>query len=102
MSCVTGIVEEGCTVMIPQRILRAYFRSWFFLDIIVVGPDWVFTLMDLAGGSDTDNSTGASKLLRVLRVVRTVRLLRLAKLQRILALAKDKIETELAFILASI
>lgn len=102
MSCITGVVVKGETSMDPRTILRVYFKSWFILDVIVVFPDWIFTLMALFGDGDGGGAAGSGKLLRALRVLRTIRLLRLAKLQRILMLLRDRIESEMTFIIVTI
>jgi len=101
MSCLTGVVIKGVTVMEPKVVLKTYARTWFGLDVIVVVPDWVFTITAMMG----DGKKGAAssgRLLRTLRFLRTVRLLRLAKLQRIFSLLKDRIDSELTFIVINI
>eukprot|EP00929_Paragymnodinium_shiwhaense_P018796 TRINITY_DN13020_c0_g1_i1.p1 TRINITY_DN13020_c0_g1~~TRINITY_DN13020_c0_g1_i1.p1 ORF type:complete len:398 (-),score=67.22 TRINITY_DN13020_c0_g1_i1:189-1382(-) len=76
MSLITGVVKEGQVVMDPRFILRRYLVTWFALDMAVVIPDWVTTIMGLLAGED-DNGNNVGKSLRVLRIGRTARLLRL-------------------------
>jgi hypothetical protein len=102
MSCTTGVVVNGVTMMDPGTILRVYARTWFPLDVIVVVPDWIFTLMALGGGGDKGGAQSSGRLLRALRILRTVRLLRLAKLQKILILVRDRIDSEVTFIVINI
>jgi hypothetical protein len=104
MSCISGVIIKGAPVMDPLIIMRKYLRTWFILDVVVVGPDWVFTLMEIfgGGGGDSGGAAESGKLLRALRIGRCVRLLRLAKLQKIMTMLRDQIDSELTFIVISI
>eukprot|EP00439_Symbiodinium_sp_Y106_P080481 s986_g19.t1 len=103
MSLITGYVSKGQIVMSPFPIFIHYLKTWFLLDVIVVGPDWFMTFVALsAAGEDEGGSTSVSRLMRSIRVVRTVRLLRLVKLKRILDMLKDRITSEVVFILLNI
>lgn len=104
LSVITGVVVNGATSMNQKVILKQYAKTWFGLDVIVVVPDWVFTLMPLVSGGDASKGGAASsgKLLRALRIMRTIRLLRLAKLQRLLLLMRDRIDSETTFIAINI
>jgi len=82
--------------------LRNYLKGWFWVDLIVVVPDWIFTV---AAATDGDQKSGAGasvKLLRILRLVRMVRLLRLLKLRKIMQDVNDRIDSEYISIVASI
>jgi len=98
MSCITGFVEKGIAVMDRKRILVNYLKTWFALDVITVCPDWVLVLSGNAAGAG-DNQ---GRLLRALRLVRAGRLLRLAKFQRVLAMVRDRIDSEMMFIAVNI
>mmetsp|Transcript_5065 Transcript_5065/g.12149 ORF Transcript_5065/g.12149 Transcript_5065/m.12149 type:complete len:857 (-) Transcript_5065:79-2649(-) len=103
MSCVTGVVKDGATCMDFSTILKTYLKSWFPLDVLVVGPDWIFTIIGLANGSSEGSDTADSgRLLRVIRTARVARLLRLAKLQHIFRMLRDRIDSEMAFISVNI
>lgn len=102
-SLITGFVERGETIMKPGRIAINYFSKWFWLDVLVVGPDWCFTLLDLFVEDGVDSSGGggagdAAGLLRVFRAVRVLRLLRLAKLKRLFQRLMDLITSEVVFL----
>merc|ERR1712139_666414 len=75
-SCCTGYIFKGHTVMDPVKIFKYYARTWLVLDVLIIVPDWIFTILDLisAGAS---SSAKATNLLRSLRMVRVLRLLRL-------------------------
>eukprot|EP00435_Cladocopium_sp_Y103_P047357 s2093_g13.t2 len=102
MSLLTGYVHKGQLVMSPWAILINYLKTWFVLDLVVVGPDWVMTFIQLSAPSDEEGGTSVSRLMRSIRVVRTVRLLRLVKLKRVIDMAKDRITSEVVFILLNI
>jgi len=88
--------------MSPWAILIHYLKTWFVLDLVVVGPDWVMTFIQLSAPTDEEGGTSVSRLMRSIRVVRTVRLLRLVKLKRVIDMAKDRITSEVVFILLNI
>jgi len=92
-SLTVAFLKDGKYVMSPMKIMKNYLRFWFWIDIIVVGPDWGFTLAQAVMGSQ-NNAGGSVKLLRILRLVRCMRLLRLAKLKWIMAAIKDLIDSE--------
>eukprot|EP00928_Gymnodinium_smaydae_P026929 TRINITY_DN20989_c0_g1_i1.p1 TRINITY_DN20989_c0_g1~~TRINITY_DN20989_c0_g1_i1.p1 ORF type:complete len:918 (-),score=134.97 TRINITY_DN20989_c0_g1_i1:176-2929(-) len=100
MTCMTGYVHKGNTIMNPRRIITHYLKSWFALDLIVVCPDWIVLLANL--GDQYEDASGSSKLLRALRTMRVIRLLRLMKLQRFLNMLKDQIDSETVFILVTV
>eukprot|EP00434_Breviolum_minutum_P000590 symbB.v1.2.000514.t1/scaffold31.1/size418471/10 len=104
MSLLTGYVHKGQLVMSPWAILIHYLKTWFVLDLVVVGPDWVMTFIQLSAPTDEEGGTSGSvsRLMRSIRVVRTVRLLRLVKLKRVIDMAKDRITSEVVFILLNI
>lgn len=97
-SFLTGYVDQGETVMAPGRIARNYMGKWFWIDAIVVIPDWAFTILDMSGVSGAESGQLAG-LLRILRAVRVIRLLRLAKLRRLIHKAKDRITSESVFLI---
>lgn len=98
-SCFTGIVDHGNTIMHPKKIISHYLRTWFILDVVVVGLDWFVTFLGVTfGGGATD----MVKLIRILRIVRILRLLRLAKLKRIINQIYDHINSEHTSIIMNI
>lgn len=67
VSCMVGYIDKGIFVMVPHKVIVHYLKTWFLIDIIVVGSDWVFSL------SESGNSAESSvKLLRSLRLFRMV------------------------------
>ncbi|CAK9115206.1 Potassium voltage-gated channel subfamily H member 7 (Ether-a-go-go-related gene potassium channel 3) (ERG-3) (Eag-related protein 3) (Ether-a-go-go-related protein 3) (hERG-3) (Voltage-gated potassium channel subunit Kv11.3) [Durusdinium trenchii] len=108
-SLLTGYVNKGQLVtgmqqvMSPYQIFINYLKTWFLLDLVVVGPDWVITFIQLSAHGDEGGSAGSvGRLVRTIRVVRTVRLLRLVKLKRVIDMLKDRITSEVVFILLNI
>jgi len=96
-SFLTGYARKGRTEMNPCAIAKNYCLGWFPLDILIVVPDWIFTMMALTAEDSAGGSTENVRLLRSFRVVRVLRLLRLAKLQKLLVILKDKFQSELVF-----
>eukprot|EP00747_Dinoflagellata_sp_TGD_P217756 gnl/TRDRNA2_/TRDRNA2_90114_c2_seq1.p1 gnl/TRDRNA2_/TRDRNA2_90114_c2~~gnl/TRDRNA2_/TRDRNA2_90114_c2_seq1.p1 ORF type:complete len:521 (+),score=82.44 gnl/TRDRNA2_/TRDRNA2_90114_c2_seq1:198-1565(+) len=84
-------------------IWSRYLWTWFPLDVVIVGSDWLFTIMSIVAGSGGDGGQdNVAKLLRTFRVVRILRLLRVAKLKKVLTMVKDKIQSEYVFLIVSI
>merc|ERR1719235_369540 len=74
---------------------------WFFIDIFVVLPDWVFWILERTlsvDGGGGDAAADSASLVRVFRAVRVLRLLRLAKLKRLLQRLNDRITNEIVFL----
>jgi hypothetical protein len=104
-SFLTGFMHQGKTIMDPLMIAKQYMSVWFWIDICIVGPDWIFTIVELAleANEDTASSAGnASSLIRIVRAVRVLRLLRMAKMKRYVAKVKDMITSERVFLMGSI
>lgn len=97
-----GFVEHGITIMNPFKILLHYLKTWFILDIVVVVPDWYFTILTSIGQGSTNNPEDAVKLLRMLRLSKCLRLLRAAKLKQIMQHINDMIASEYTAIAVSI
>lgn len=101
VSVLTGYTEEGITIMVPERIVWRYLRTWFLVDLPVVGLDWVFTISNLL--SDNPQNAGTSvRLLRILRLFRMVRLARLLKLRSLLQSFHDMLDSQYLGIIADI
>jgi hypothetical protein len=81
--------------------VKSYFRRDFAIDIVVVVPDWLFTIL-YAGGEGDGGNSGSSKLLKALRAFRIARLLRLTKLRHRWNDMKDRVNSEIVFIVVSI
>jgi hypothetical protein len=96
----TGYVSKGVSVMNFNKIWRNYLTHWFIFDLLIVGPDWTFTIIRMV--AEGDNNTSSVKLLRSFRITRLLRLLRAAKMKKLLQRATDQIETEAVFLVFSI
>eukprot|EP00928_Gymnodinium_smaydae_P066250 TRINITY_DN49294_c0_g1_i1.p1 TRINITY_DN49294_c0_g1~~TRINITY_DN49294_c0_g1_i1.p1 ORF type:complete len:673 (+),score=97.17 TRINITY_DN49294_c0_g1_i1:185-2203(+) len=93
LSPFVGYVKDGVTVMTPRRVLCNYLKSWFIIDVLVLLPDWYFSLLSLAS-SEGGEAGNSMRMIRVIRLMRFARLLRLAKLKRILNGINDLINSE--------
>jgi len=91
-----GFVDrDGSIQMKPSRIAQRYLRTWFVLDVALVGLDWSEAFIE---ETSINGSAALSKLPRVLRGVRMLRLLRLLKVGEILEAMTEQIRTPLFFI----
>lgn len=101
-SVLTGFMREGVYIMDRASIFKNYLKTWFLVDVVVLGPDWTMTFMNMAGvplgGGSAKNLTG---MLRAPRVLRVLRLLRLTKFVVMLRKVKDHIENEYWFIVVA-
>jgi len=89
LSFSTGFFRNGVVEMLPGSIARHYIHTWFALDVLIVGSDWLGILL----GSNSRISSLA-RVLRMLRIVRSLRLLRLMKLQKLQEEIEDRISSE--------
>eukprot|EP00929_Paragymnodinium_shiwhaense_P095459 TRINITY_DN56607_c0_g1_i1.p1 TRINITY_DN56607_c0_g1~~TRINITY_DN56607_c0_g1_i1.p1 ORF type:complete len:923 (-),score=167.94 TRINITY_DN56607_c0_g1_i1:151-2919(-) len=101
-SCITGVTDKGNVVMYLPRIWLQYLKTWFLLDLITVVPDWATTIMELSLGTNSTETDSSGTLLRSLRGARILRVLRVSKISRLLAMVKDKVESEYTFIIVNI
>lgn len=75
LNFITGYYLHGELVTAPRKVVLRYLRSWFFLDIIVVGVDWM-SMIVMQGGK-TWKLLRFAKLGRLLRILTMLRLLRI-------------------------
>ena len=64
-SFLTGIYSKGLLVMEPKAISRAYFKSWFLLDIILISFDWI--VLPLQGGKEVGKDGFRSNMVKQIR-----------------------------------
>jgi len=93
LSFVSGFVtSDGTIEMRPSKICRRYVRSWFCLDVLVVGVDWLELVMSaFAEGLGIARLGKASRIFRILRMIR---LLRLARMTEVLSFLTERINSE--------
>mmetsp|Transcript_57901 Transcript_57901/g.130857 ORF Transcript_57901/g.130857 Transcript_57901/m.130857 type:complete len:788 (-) Transcript_57901:152-2515(-) len=103
-SSVTGFYRknDGVPVLNLVKIWRNYAMSWFFLDIAIVGVDWILIAFNTSGKDNANSPMKTGRLLRALRILRIVRLLRLAKLQKIIRMFQDRVDSEYLTILFNV
>ncbi|CAJ1335638.1 unnamed protein product [Effrenium voratum] len=109
-SNLVGFYEQGELIMNQRRIVFRYLRTWFLIDLLVLGPDWFLRVLATTGeagdlrmvnetSADEGEMEDVANALRSLRVLRVVRLLRLLKVQRLMNLVYDILDSEYIFIL---
>jgi hypothetical protein len=96
-SIFTGYYDNGKLVMDQKKIIKKYLRGWFWLDCMVVLPDWGMKIM-----GSVVNIAGLGRILRVARVMRVLRLLRLLKLKKLFNIVYDLIDSEVMFIVVNL
>eukprot|EP00931_Biecheleriopsis_adriatica_P018521 TRINITY_DN12961_c0_g1_i1.p1 TRINITY_DN12961_c0_g1~~TRINITY_DN12961_c0_g1_i1.p1 ORF type:complete len:741 (+),score=158.49 TRINITY_DN12961_c0_g1_i1:22-2223(+) len=106
-SLTTGYFSQGLMVMDLRRILLHYLKTWFFVDVVTLGPDWTFVIASLfSPGSleqqEQQNNRDSLRVLRWIRLMRMMRLLRLVKLKRLYEAAVDYFDSESATVLIGI
>mmetsp|Transcript_113992 Transcript_113992/g.322417 ORF Transcript_113992/g.322417 Transcript_113992/m.322417 type:complete len:744 (-) Transcript_113992:127-2358(-) len=101
-SVFVGYVDNGVTIVIFRDIVWNYLKTWFAVDIFVVGLDWLFTIIHYASGGTSGSDGNFVKLLRILRLFRIVRLVRLLKLRSFANAVSDLVESEHLGIIVSI
>jgi hypothetical protein len=83
-SCITGFVTtDGFIELRPRRIVFRYIKTWFGLDLMVVGIDWIEILWSAAQGAGYARIGRAARAFRIIRMVRLLRLLRIKELIKI-------------------
>ncbi|CAK9118251.1 unnamed protein product [Durusdinium trenchii] len=97
VSCMVGYIDKGIFVMVPIKVFLHYLKTWFIIDLVVVGSDWAFSLSE-----STDNAGSSVKLLRSLRLFRMVRLIRILRLRKTMESVSDLVDSEYISIIVSI
>eukprot|EP00928_Gymnodinium_smaydae_P084680 TRINITY_DN6796_c0_g1_i1.p1 TRINITY_DN6796_c0_g1~~TRINITY_DN6796_c0_g1_i1.p1 ORF type:complete len:944 (-),score=172.72 TRINITY_DN6796_c0_g1_i1:158-2989(-) len=92
LSCCTGYMKGGDTIMVHSRILLHYAKTWLFADLLLVGLDW-FLIVSYSDNSASD-AVRQGRSLRMLRYVRSLRLIRIMKLRKIMNEIQYHINTE--------
>lgn len=106
MSFMVGFHKAGVLIMSPARIAKQYCRTWFALDVFLVGMEWFLVAMEQQEpGEDAMESVGLARLgktIRVMRILRILRLLRLIKLPRYFGLLEEHVQSEYVSVLIGI
>jgi len=100
-SFITGYYErDGSIILDRWKIIRRYLVSWFVLDCLVVGVDWIELIAQSFSGEVGYARIG--KVGRSFRIIRMVRLLRLVRMREIVDLILERINSEKLLLLAHI
>uniref|UniRef100_A0A7S4REK2 Ion transport domain-containing protein n=1 Tax=Alexandrium monilatum TaxID=311494 RepID=A0A7S4REK2_9DINO len=94
-SALTGVVlQDGKITFEIRFILKRYLKTWFALDCIIVGSDWMEVIIS------STNLIGLGRLARAFRIARVVRLLRLVRMQEVLQSVTERVQSDkLTFLL---
>jgi len=100
VSFLTGIVKhDGSLEMRISRIARNYLKTWFAVDMFIVGVDWLEVLW--SNGSFLGFAR-AGKASRTFRIIRLVRLIRLARLGTLFRGFMERLKSETLIVIAGI
>eukprot|EP00930_Biecheleria_cincta_P003268 TRINITY_DN104191_c0_g1_i1.p1 TRINITY_DN104191_c0_g1~~TRINITY_DN104191_c0_g1_i1.p1 ORF type:complete len:727 (+),score=122.49 TRINITY_DN104191_c0_g1_i1:65-2245(+) len=91
--------KTGEVIMDPCMIAKRYLTSWFCVDLLVVGPEW---LIVVTGDAEGASLAGLGRIFRGARAIRVLRLLRILKLQRLMNMVFDMIDSEYTFIILNL
>jgi len=81
----TGIYRDGDVVMDPWEIARAYGKTWFVPDAVVVVCDWVSLILgEVLESADTSRSLKMLRFCKMGRLLRIVGVMRMLRVVRIL------------------
>jgi len=101
MSFVSGLINnDGSIEMRSSKIVKKYMMSWFALDILVVGVDWIEVI--LAATADEMGYAKLGKASRTFRILRLIRLLRLLRMGDVLKSMLERITSDTMMIVADI
>lgn len=95
-SCCTGIVlQDGTIESDIKKLVTRYLKTWFILDVFIVGSDWTEVTLAQTG------MQSLGRLTRIFRIVRAVRLLRLVRMQEVVATITERVQSDkLAFLMS--
>jgi len=95
LSFFTGYYEKGRLELHHRRIALNYVKTWFPLDVVVVGIDWWFQTQQTNGAEGVARVT---KSIRSARFLRMFRLIRLSKMSKVSILLREQISSEAGMI----
>eukprot|EP00434_Breviolum_minutum_P016996 symbB.v1.2.014995.t1/scaffold1092.1/size138572/6 len=96
-----GVEIQGKTEMRVKELARIYFRSYFFLDLLVVSIDVAILCVEFFG-EETAEGFRSARFLRTMRLLRLLRLLRAVKLQQELTLLANRFLSVHVFMVAKV
>jgi len=102
LSFFSGYNDSGLLELRLQKIASRYFRTWFIVDILIVGTDWFILFAELYGTHDLLGIARFGKVLRIARGLRLLHLLRIIKMISTIAEFSDLIRSEWLFTLFGI
>lgn len=95
LSFFTGYYQKGRLELKHRKIACNYVKTWFFLDVLVVGIDWWFSVQPTNGAEGVARVT---KSIRSARFLRMFRLIRLSKMSKVSILMREQISSEAGII----
>jgi len=103
LSFMTGYVTmNGFIEMRVWKVAKRYMRSWFLLDVAIVGVDWIEVGLKSSQSEGDGGYARLGRASRTFRIIRMVRLLRLVRMKEVFALITERFNSERLIIVADI
>lgn len=100
LALISGYVKSDGTMELRLvGIIRHYLRTWFALDVIIVGVDWLELVLQKTSVLGVAKVGKAS---RVIRIIRMIRLLRLVRMKEVFSMFTERITSEKVIIVMDI
>lgn len=102
-SCFTGyVMADGSVVTKPRQIVRRYAQTWFPLDLVIVGVDWIELFLTIDDSASGVGYARVGRAGRTFRILRMVRLLRLVRMREVFDVIAERINSETLAIVVDI
>merc|ERR1719199_1112666 len=82
----TAFYSHGQLVFDRYLCFMNHFKSWFIVDVLTVGVEWLRIVLDAVmtnGATGLKNSAEAAQLIRMMRIARIVRMFRLLRVLKL-------------------
>lgn len=101
---VFGVEVNGAQELRPKKLLMAYLRSWFLIDLFIIWVDAVIITLEVLQESNNDEFSmwRSARFFRILRLLRLLRLLRVTKLQNELMILANRFLSTNAFLMLKV
>jgi len=100
LSFFTGVLQPNGSIEYRlAKIAKHYLSTWFAVDFLIVGSDWVEVLWSDGGFL---GFARAGKASRTFRIIRMIRLLRLARVRNVISMITERMQSEQLIIIAGI
>ncbi|OLQ15380.1 hypothetical protein AK812_SmicGene440 [Symbiodinium microadriaticum] len=78
MSNLVGFYQDGELIMNFRWIFLRYLRTWFIIDVLVLGPDWFLKILAATAPDTSQSEDDDGNLDQVANALRSLRVLRVS------------------------